>query len=137
MLSHEDLVTTFGGDVRAWPPPKTVRPAKRARTSVRRVPTLPAVVRNKAYVAEARLIDGTPAVLKLLVPRDGDAARNEITVLRLAGGEGCVRLLREDAGRGALLLERLGPRCATSRDVHQPAGREMLLVADRVAGHGG
>lgn len=34
---------------------------------------------------------------------------NEPTVLRLADGEGCVRLLRTDEERGALLLERLGP----------------------------
>jgi streptomycin 6-kinase len=63
---------------------------------------------TEALVAEATCEDGTPAVLKLLVPRSGDAAQNEITVLRLTGGEGCVRLLRDDAVRGALLLERLG-----------------------------
>ncbi|MGI8693896.1 MAG: aminoglycoside phosphotransferase family protein [Geodermatophilaceae bacterium] len=63
---------------------------------------------TEAYVAEAILADGTPAVLKLLVPRAGDAARNEATLLRLAGGSGCVQLLRFDDARGALLLERLG-----------------------------
>jgi streptomycin 6-kinase len=63
---------------------------------------------TEAFVAEATYEDGTPAVLKLLVPRSGEAAENEITVLRLTAGEGCVRLLREDAARGALLLERLG-----------------------------
>ena len=30
-------------------------------------------------------------------------------MLRLAGGEGCVRLLRHDEESGAMLLERLGP----------------------------
>jgi streptomycin 6-kinase len=64
---------------------------------------------TEAFVAAATCEDGTPAVLKLLVPRNGDAAANEITVLRLTDGEGCVRLLRDDAARGALLLERLGP----------------------------
>jgi streptomycin 6-kinase len=49
---------------------------------------------TEAMVAEATLADGTPAVLKLLVPRPGDDAQNEITVLRLARGDGCVRLLR-------------------------------------------
>src|SRR4051795_4629011 len=44
---------------------------------------------TEAYVAEATLADGTPAVLKLLVPRDGDAAAHEATVLRIAAGEGC------------------------------------------------
>jgi streptomycin 6-kinase len=63
---------------------------------------------TEAFVARATCADGTPAVLKLIVPRDGDAARNEIAVLRLTGGEGCARLLREDAERGALLVERLG-----------------------------
>jgi streptomycin 6-kinase len=63
---------------------------------------------TEAYVAEAELADGTPAVLKLLVPRPGQAA-DEITVLRLADGAGCVRLLASDVGRNALLLDRLGP----------------------------
>ncbi|MGI5227024.1 aminoglycoside phosphotransferase family protein [Actinoallomurus sp. CA-142502] len=63
---------------------------------------------TEALVSEATLADGTPAVLKLCVPRVVEAARNEITVLRLTGGEGCVRLLRADPDRGALLLERLG-----------------------------
>jgi streptomycin 6-kinase len=63
---------------------------------------------TEAVVAAATCEDGTAAVLKLLVPRNGDAAENEIAVLRLAGGEGCVRLLRDDAVRGSLLLERLG-----------------------------
>ena len=63
---------------------------------------------TEAYVAEATTNDGGPVVLKLLVPRDGAAASNEITVLRLADGEGCVRLLRHDVAQGALLLERLG-----------------------------
>ena len=63
---------------------------------------------TEAFVAKATCEDGTPAVLKLIVPRSGDAAQNEITVLRLTAGEGCARLLRDDASRGALLLERLG-----------------------------
>lgn len=91
---------------------------------------------TEAFVAEAVLDDGMPAVLKVLVPRDGDAAANEATVLRLADGVGCVRLLRYDAGRGAMLLERLGPSlhdlalplprrqeilCAVARQVWRPA----------------
>ena len=63
---------------------------------------------TEAYVARATLADGTPAVLKLMIPRPGEHARREITVLRLVGGQGCVRLLRADEARGALLLERLG-----------------------------
>jgi streptomycin 6-kinase len=64
---------------------------------------------SEAFVAEASLGDGTPAVLKLLIPRDVGDARHEITMLELAGGRGCVGLLRHDAAWGALLLERLGP----------------------------
>ena len=63
---------------------------------------------TEAFVAEATCTDGTQAVLKLLVPRDPDAAAHEATVLRVADGEGCPRLLAEDVSRGALLLERLG-----------------------------
>jgi len=63
---------------------------------------------TEAFVADATLNDGSPAVLKLLVPRPGNDARNEITVFRLTNGEGCARLIRADEARGALLLERLG-----------------------------
>lgn len=63
---------------------------------------------TEAFVAEAICADGTPAVLKVIVPRSGEAAAHEITVLRLTDGDGCARLLRSDPERGALLLERLG-----------------------------
>src|SRR3954447_1535813 len=75
---------------------------------------------TEAYGPEGTLPDGTPAVLKLLVPRDGDAAAHEATVLRIAAGEGCPRLLGDDVARGALLLERLG------RSLH-----ELRLPVDR------
>jgi streptomycin 6-kinase len=65
---------------------------------------------TEAFVAPAELADGTPAVLKLLIQRrHGRHAAEEMTVLRLAGGEGCVQLLRHDEESGAMLLERLGP----------------------------
>jgi streptomycin 6-kinase len=67
---------------------------------------------TEAFVAEASG-PGPGAVLKLMIPRPGAHAGNEITVLRLAGGDGCARLLRADEARGALLLERLG------RPLHQ------------------
>jgi streptomycin 6-kinase len=63
---------------------------------------------TEAVVAEATCADGASAVLKLIVPRDDEAAAHEITALRLAAGAGCAQLLRHDASRGALLLERLG-----------------------------
>ena len=65
---------------------------------------------TEAFVADAELDDGTPVVLKVLVPRRDDGIDDhEATVLRLADGEGCPILYREDVGRGALLMERLGP----------------------------
>jgi streptomycin 6-kinase len=63
---------------------------------------------TEALVAEAICDDGTETVLKLIVPRGGEAAAREATVLRLAGGEGCPLLFEADIERGALLLERLG-----------------------------
>ncbi len=82
---------------------------------------------TEAFVAEATCDDGMPAVLKLIVPRDGDAAAHEATVLRLAAGEGCPRLLRDDVGRGALLLERLG---RSLFELGLPTrGRHEILVA--------
>ena len=87
---------------------------------------------TEAFVARAVCEDGTPAVLKLVLPRSHAAAEREITVLRLADGEGCARLLRHDAPRGALLLERLGPQL---RELGLPAAaRHEILVsaAERV-----
>ena len=83
---------------------------------------------TEAFVAEAICGDGEPAVLKLIVPRDGDAAAHAATVLRLADGAGCARLLREDVGRGALLLERLG---RSLYELRLPTGRrhEILVSA--------
>ena len=80
---------------------------------------------SEAFVAEAIREDGTPAVLKLIVPRD-EAAAHEIVALRLADGEGCAKLILDDIDRGALLLERLG------RSLHElrlPMGtRHEILV---------
>ena len=49
---------------------------------------------TEAFLARATRVDGTPAVLKLMIPRPGEHARHEIAVLRLTEGDGCVRLLR-------------------------------------------
>jgi len=78
---------------------------------------------HAALVVEATLADGTPAVLKIGVP--GRDVGQEATALRLANGRGCARLLGEDAGRQALLLERLGP--AMYDTVADPASRHDLL----------
>src|SRR5688572_778171 len=49
-----------------------------------------------ALVVEATTADGTAAVLKLAPPSDAEKIVLEATVLRLADGEGCVRLLDAD-----------------------------------------
>ena len=92
---------------------------------------------TEAFVAAVTLDDGTPAVLKVVVPRGSRDADHEIAVLRHCAGRGCAALLRHDAGRGAMLLERLGPSlremappvderheilCATACAVWRPAG---------------
>ncbi len=66
---------------------------------------------TEALVLAVEGADGSPLVLKLLLPEAPDApdaARHEITALRLAGGRGCARLERSDVERRAMLLERLG-----------------------------
>lgn len=84
---------------------------------------------TEAVVSEARMADGTPAVLKLVMPRSEDVARFEITVLELAGGHGCVRLLQSDAELGALLLERLGPSLS---ELSLPIARRLEILCSAV-----
>jgi streptomycin 6-kinase len=88
---------------------------------------------SEAFVAEASLADGTPAVLKLLIPQDGAAGRHEITMLRLAGGRGCAGLLRDDAARGALLPACLLQRAKrASSSISSPlSGRSWAIRAPR------
>lgn len=85
-----------------------------------------------AFVAEATLTDGRPAVLKLMIPRADGLAANEITALRLADGDGCVGLLAYDVPDSALLMERLGAPLA---DLGLPLQRRheiLCRVAARV-----
>lgn len=64
---------------------------------------------TEALVVEATTDAGTAAVLKIGPPSHAHQLSLQATVLRLADGDGCARLLREDGDRCALLLERLGP----------------------------
>jgi streptomycin 6-kinase len=82
---------------------------------------------TEAYVAEAVRPDGTPAVLKLMIPRPGDHAANEIAVLRLCAGAGCAELLAADESRGAMLVERLGP---SLYDLAVPYRARLEILAD-------
>jgi len=84
---------------------------------------------HEAFVAEATMGDGTPAVLKILVPRS-DEVRHEITALRLADGEGCAQLYHADEGAGAMLIERLGRMLF---DLHLPLERRLAIMCDTVS----
>jgi streptomycin 6-kinase len=87
---------------------------------------------TEAYVAEATTAEGTPAVLKVLIPRDDIAVTDEIAVLRLTDGEGCVRLFAADQDRAALLLERLGPSLYDLGLPVEQRHRILCTVAARV-----
>jgi streptomycin 6-kinase len=85
-----------------------------------------------AYVTEATTTDGDPVVLKvrLPLPLEPDAARREIAALRLADGEGCAALLRDDPDLNAMLLERLG---ASLLDLGLPMVRRHEILCDTAA----
>ena len=85
---------------------------------------------TEAYVAEAITSKGDNAVLKLLLPQSPNAARHEITALRLAGGDGCATLLRDDSDIGAMLLERLG---LTLFELGLPIVRRHEILCDTAA----
>jgi streptomycin 6-kinase len=87
---------------------------------------------TEAVVATVVCADGSEAVLKLIVPRDGEAAAREATALRLADGEGCARLLREDVDLGALLLEKLGRSLFELRLPLQARHELLVAAAERV-----
>ncbi|MBI2964894.1 MAG: phosphotransferase [Chloroflexi bacterium] len=59
------------------------------------------------FIAPARLIDGTEAILKLGVPHREFSC--QIEALRLFDGRGAVRLIDADPDVGAMLLERAVP----------------------------
>jgi streptomycin 6-kinase len=80
---------------------------------------------HAAFVVETRLTDGTAAVLKIGVPGIRRELGFEAEALRLADGDGCARLLRDDLDRGALLLERLG--AALDDVVPDPLTRHDML----------
>lgn len=83
---------------------------------------------TEAFVAPATSEDGTAAVLKVMVPREGlAAARHEIEVLRLTEGSGCAELLRADEELGAVLVERLGP---SMHDLGIPMASRHEILCD-------
>jgi streptomycin 6-kinase len=100
---------------------------------------------TQGLVRAVTLADGTRAVLKLEKP--GQAVQAQAAALAAWNGDGAARLLRFDATRGALLLERLVPGtplatlCAEGRDdaatgvlaglmqrLHRPAPPDALFA---------
>lgn len=78
------------------------------------------------WVAPATRADGTPAILKLGLP--GSDIVHEMAALRTFAGHGIARLLKADADRHAMLLERLEP--GTTLDTL--ADDEATRIAARV-----
>ncbi len=87
---------------------------------------------TEAFVADATCHDGTPAVVKLPVPRLGRFDRDEVTALALVNGDGCARLLRVDEERGAFLLERLGRSLDQLGWPHRSREEALCATAMRV-----
>ena len=78
----------------------------------------------------AVLADGTPAVLK--IDRVGPGFTAQVATLEAGHGRGYAAVLASDAGRGAVLLERLGPSLAAS-GLAPTAQVDQLAAALRLA----
>jgi len=81
---------------------------------------------TEAFVVEA----GVDTVLKVGLPTAERAS--ELTVLRLAAGDGCVKLLAADDELGAMLLERLGRTLHTLELPVQQRHEILVDTAQRV-----
>lgn len=77
------------------------------------------------YVLHAKEPNGTPVMLKLGVPSFDFS--NEINTLNVYGGKGCARLLKADAERGAMLLEKLVPGTMLSEEKDEKAAVHQFL----------
>jgi streptomycin 6-kinase len=80
---------------------------------------------SESYVAEATTSDGAEAIVKVALP--GTGTPHQIETLLLAGGTGYVRLLRHDAGRQAMLQERLGVSLA---DLGLPVKLQIQVICE-------
>jgi streptomycin 6-kinase len=85
---------------------------------------------SAAFVADATRSDGASAILKIMMPGVANDCFNEATVLRIVGGDGCPTLYRFDAGRGALLMERLG---RPMFELGLPLSRRLEILCDAAA----
>jgi len=84
---------------------------------------------TEAFVAEVTMTDGLPAVLKI-APPGGEPIAGELATLSAARGRGYAKLLRHDEARGAMLLERLGPRLA---ELGLPIDAQMETICATLA----
>jgi streptomycin 6-kinase len=82
---------------------------------------------TEALVLEATLPNGVPAVLKLSLP---GIARDELTVLRLADGDGCPKLFHADEALDAAVIERLG---RSLFELALPLRRRHEILSDAAA----
>jgi streptomycin 6-kinase len=80
---------------------------------------------TEAAVAAVRRHDGTPAVLKVLLPQAH--SEHELTALEFMGGRGAVAVFESDRERLALLLEALGP---TLSDAARPLAERLTILCD-------
>jgi streptomycin 6-kinase len=81
-----------------------------------------------SYVARVRTAHAAAAVLKVTVTSEGLA--EQLGALRRANGRGYARLLQEDLGRQAMLLEALGPSLEVSGLAPE---RQLVILADTLA----
>ncbi|MFE4636538.1 aminoglycoside phosphotransferase family protein [Streptomyces sp. NPDC056773] len=84
-----------------------------------------------ALVLPVERADGTPAALKL--PALDEENAGEALALRAWAGEGCVRLLADDAPTGTLLLERLDEGRPLSALAVRDSGRAVELLGGLLA----
>lgn len=80
---------------------------------------------TEALVLEVELIDGRPAVLKVMLPRR-EMIESEIEFLRLVDGDGAARISQADLERGAILMERLGESMV---EVGLDLGERLVILA--------
>lgn len=83
---------------------------------------------SNSYVVHATRVDGSVAVLKVVLDEPGLV--DQVRVLETARGRGYVRLLRADLDRGALLLEALGDPLQSSG---RSASEQLTVLADTIA----
>jgi streptomycin 6-kinase len=124
-----DAAAVDAAAVDAGPPPRLCSPTGLggllARWELVLGPRLPS---QQHWISRVRRADGTSAVLKVAVA-DPVASASESAFLRAVDGQGAVRLLAEDAARGALLLEDARPGTPLTALPAGPDGDDAAATA--------